>query len=111
MRTSGGKALLLATWRTLIDDSRGIDGDGALKATGRPLGAVLSRSTLNELGVEVGTAVTVTTASGSTIVPAEVGDVDDNVIWLPSNSGGLNLRRDLGVGPGDVVWVEGGIAQ
>jgi NADH-quinone oxidoreductase subunit G len=111
MRTSGGKALLLSTWRRLIDDGRGIDGDGALKATGRSVVALLSRSTLDELGIDEGTAVTVTTASGSTVVPAELGDVDDNVIWLPANSGGLNLRRDLGVGSGDLVWVEGGVTR
>ena len=32
---SSGRALVLSTWRTLIDDSRGVEGDDALKATGR----------------------------------------------------------------------------
>jgi NADH-quinone oxidoreductase subunit G len=72
---------------------------------------VLSAATLEALGATAGSAVTVTTASGSTIVPAEVGDIDDGVVWLPANSAGTNLRRDLGAGAGDQVWVEGGVAR
>jgi NADH-quinone oxidoreductase subunit G len=102
---------VLSTWRTLIDDSRGIDGDPALKATARRSVAVLSPATLEALGVAAGSAVTVTTASGSVILPAEAGDIDDGVVWMPANNAGTNLRRDLGVGAGDVVWVEGGLAR
>ncbi|MDX6307574.1 MAG: NADH-quinone oxidoreductase subunit [Nocardioidaceae bacterium] len=111
LRTSTGRSLVLSTWRTLIDDSRGVDGDLALRATGRPAVAVLSAATLEALGATEGSAVTVTTASGSIIVPAEVGDIDDGVVWLPANSAGTNLRRDLGAGAGDQVWVEGGVAR
>jgi NADH-quinone oxidoreductase subunit G len=55
--------------------------------------------------------VTVTTPSGSIVVPAQPGDIDDGVVWLPANSSGVNLRKDLGVGAGDAVWVEGGLAR
>jgi NADH-quinone oxidoreductase subunit G len=106
-----GVRLVLSTWRELIDDSRGIDGDEALKATARPLTAVLSGPTMRSLGVAAGTAVTVTTPSGSIVVPAQPGDIDDGVVWLPANSSGVNLRKDLGVGAGDAVWVEGGLAR
>ena len=109
---SSGRALVLSTWRTLIDDSRGVEGDDALRSTGRRPVAVLSPATLEALGATEGTAVTVTTATGSTIIAGrrEAGDIDDGVVWLPANSAGTNLRRDLGVGAGDVVWVEGGVA-
>ena len=102
---------MLSTWRALIDDSRGIDGDDALKATGRRAVAVVSAATLDALGVEEGHAVTVSTASGSCVVPVAVGDIGDGVVWLPANSAGTNLRRDLGVGAGDAVWVEGGVSR
>ena len=69
----------------------------------------MSAATLEALGVAEGHAVTVSTASGSVVVPAAVGDIDDGVVWLPANSAGVNLRRDLGVGAGDAVWVEGGV--
>ena len=105
----GVRPLVLSTWRTLIDGSRGVDGDEALRATARPAVAVLSPDTLESLGVTDGGAVTVTTAAGFVTVPAEAGDIDDDVVWLPGNSAGTNLRRDLGVGAGDVVWVEGGV--
>ena len=49
--------------------------------------------------------------SGSVTVRAEVGDIGDGVVWLPANTAGTNLRRDLGVGAGDAVWVEGGVAR
>ncbi len=104
-----GTPMLVSTWRTLIDDSRGADGDAALRATGRRPVAVLSATATEALGVDEGAAVTVTTATGSVVLPAEVGDIGDGLVWLPANTAGLNLRRDLDVGAGDIVWVEGGV--
>ncbi|MEJ7628004.1 MAG: NADH-quinone oxidoreductase subunit G [Nocardioidaceae bacterium] len=106
-----GTPLVLSTWRMLVDDSRGVDGDDALRATGRRLVAVLSAATLEALGVREGEAVSVATRTGSILVPAAVGDIDAGQVWLPSNSAGSNVRRNLGVGAGDVVWVEGGVAR
>jgi NADH-quinone oxidoreductase subunit G len=101
---------VLSTWRELIDDSRGVDGDAALKATGRRAVAVVSAVTLDALGVAEGHAVTVSTASGSCVLPVAVDDIADGVVWLPANSAGTNVRRDLGVGAGAAVWVEGGVS-
>jgi NADH-quinone oxidoreductase subunit G len=106
-----GTRMVLSTWRPLIDDGRGVDGDNALKATARRAAAVVSGGVLEALGVEEGDAVTVSTAAGSVSLPVRVGDIGDDVVWLPSNSAGINLRRDLGVGAGDAVWVEGGASR
>ena len=108
---TSGTRLTLDTWRTLIDDARGLDGDPALAGTARRPVALVSAATLDALGVEEGHAVNVSTAAGSCVVPVEVADIGDDVVWLPANSAGVNLRRDLGVGAGDAVWVEGGVSR
>ena len=43
-------------------------------------------------------------------LPVAVSDVVDGVVWLPANSDGINVNRDLGVGAGAIVSVEGGAA-
>jgi NADH-quinone oxidoreductase subunit G len=101
---------VLSTWRMLIDDSRGNDGEPYLLATGRQPVAVLSSAALARLGVAEGDSVTVSTAVGSVTVPTSAGDIDDDVVWLPANSDGVNVVRDLRAFAGSLVQVEGGAA-
>ncbi|MBA3232853.1 MAG: NADH-quinone oxidoreductase subunit G [Propionibacteriales bacterium] len=98
----------VSTWRTLIDDSRGVDGEPYLVATGRRPVVVLSPATLAGLGVGTGDSVTVSTDAGRATLPAVAGDIADDVVWLPSRSGGLSLHRDLRVRTGSTVRLEGG---
>jgi NADH-quinone oxidoreductase subunit G len=105
--TSEGEHLL-STWRMLIDDSRGNDGEPYLLATGRQPVAVLSAAALERLGVSEGDSVTVSTEAGAVTVPTRAGDIPDDVVWLPSNSDGVNLLRDLRALAGSPVRVEGG---
>jgi NADH-quinone oxidoreductase subunit G len=79
----------------LIDDSRGNDGEPYLLATGRRPVAVLSAAALQRLGVEADELVTVATDNGKVTLPAKLGDIDDEVVWLPANSDGVSLHRDL----------------
>ncbi len=58
-----------------------------------------------EAGVTDGAKVTVATAAGSITVPAEIADLPDRVVWLPANSAGCAVRRDLGAGHGSLVTV------
>ncbi|HET7173069.1 MAG TPA: NADH-quinone oxidoreductase subunit G [Nocardioidaceae bacterium] len=102
-RSRGGETWLLSTWRMLIDDSRAVDGEPYLAGTARPVVAVVSSATLDRLGLAEGDAVVVTTDAGAVTLSATAGDIDDDVVWLPANSAGVNLRRDLGVGAGDAV--------
>ncbi len=101
-------SFLVSTWRLLIDDSRAVDGEPDLQATGRRPVAVLSAAALARLGVRTGDSVTVSNDSGHITLPVVVGDIDDSVIWMPGNSGGVTLSRRLGVSAGGVVTVRGG---
>jgi NADH-quinone oxidoreductase subunit G len=98
----------LSTWRMLVDDSRANDAEPYLLATGRQPVAVLSSAALLRLGVAEGDMVTVSTDAGSVAVPTRSGDIADDVVWLPANSDGVNVARDLRAFAGSMVRVEGG---
>ncbi|MGI8434574.1 MAG: NADH-quinone oxidoreductase subunit G [Nocardioidaceae bacterium] len=104
---TGSGEKVLSSWRTLIDHSRGVDGEPFLQATGRAPVAVLSATALADLGLHAGGRVTVSTDHGSVTVPSVTGDIADDVVWLPANSGGVRRLRAL---PGSVVRIEGGAA-
>jgi NADH-quinone oxidoreductase subunit G len=97
---------VLSTWRALIDDARAIDGEPHLAATGRRPVAVLSAAELRRLGVGPDDRVRVSTDAASVSVPVAVGDIDDDTVWLPANSGGVRLHRDLRARAGSIVRVE-----
>jgi len=101
--------LRLATWRQMIDDGSLLDGDAYLKATGRAALALVSPATLAALGVAAGEHVTVTGDRGSVSLPVGTADLADDVVWLPGNTGGVNVNRDL-ASPGSPVRVTGGAA-
>ncbi len=102
---------VLSTWRLLIDDSRGIDGEPDLLATGRDPGAVLSPATLARLGLAEGEQVVVATDHGSVSLRAVAGDIGDEAVWIPANSAGVNVHRDLRAGAGAVVRLGVGVAR
>jgi NADH-quinone oxidoreductase subunit G len=47
--------------------------------------------------------VTVATGRGSITVPVEITDMPDRVVWLPTNSAGSAIRRQLAAGHGSLV--------
>ncbi len=95
----------LATWKTMIGDGPMQDGDDAYRASGPTPVALLSAAALASLGVAVGEPVQLSSALGAVVLPAGLADVDDDVVWAPSASGGINLARDLGTGAGGRVSV------
>ena len=101
--------LRLATWRQMVDDGSMLDGDDYLKATGRAAVALVSPATLAGLGVAAGATVTLTGDRGSVALQVGTADLDDDVVWLPGNTGGVNVNRDL-ASPGSPVRVTGGAA-
>jgi NADH-quinone oxidoreductase subunit G len=107
---AGGLDVVLASWKLLIDDGRMVDGEDYLKATGRRPVALVSATTLSELGVAKGSRVMITGPRGSVELPVAVADLPDQVVWAPMSSGGIDLTRDVGAAAGSVVRLSGGAA-
>jgi NADH-quinone oxidoreductase subunit G len=102
--TVPGQALL-ATWHNLLDAGRMQDGEPNLAGTARAAVARMSAATAAEVGVVDGGKVTVATERGAITVPAEIADMPDRVVWLPTNSAGCAVRAGLGAGHGSLVTI------
>ncbi len=103
---------VLATWATLLDAGRMQDGEPFLAGTAPRTVARVSPASATWLGAGDGEAVTVTGPSGAVTVPLlVVDDMVDGVVWLPTNSAGCSVYRDLGARAGQHVTVtKGGVA-
>ncbi|MGF2952711.1 NADH-quinone oxidoreductase subunit G [Mycobacterium sp. THU-M116] len=99
-----GQAVLTG-WRMLLDGGRMQDGEPHLAGTARTPVARLSAGTAAEIGVADGEAVTVGTPRGSITLPLSVTDMPDRVVWLPLNSPGSAVHRELGVTVGSIVKI------
>jgi NADH-quinone oxidoreductase subunit G len=96
---------VLAGWRMLLDSGRMQDGERYLAATARTPVARLSATTAAEIGAAEGDSVTVATNRGEVILPLDITDMDDRVVWLPMNSPGSAVHSQLGVTAGAVVSI------
>ncbi len=83
--------VVLETWRQMIDDGRGQDGQPKYRATARPSVLRASAKTLKKAGILPGGRATISTDDGSATFTTEIADLPDGVVWAPSNSG-ANLR-------------------
>ena len=99
----GAGQAVLATWRLMLDDARGQQGDPHLAGTAHRPVARLSNATAEEAGLRPGSAVTVTGPRGSVTLPVLIAAMPDHVVWLPELSPGSHVHTDLGAGAGDVV--------
>jgi NADH-quinone oxidoreductase subunit G len=100
---------VLAGWRMLLDDGRLQDGEPYLAGTARP--PVVRLSAATAAGIGASDTVVVSSPSGSVTLPLEITDMVDGVVWLPLNSPGSAVHRDLGVTIGAVVGIEAGGVQ
>ncbi|GGQ32843.1 NADH-quinone oxidoreductase subunit G [Actinomadura coerulea] len=99
---------LLSTWRLLLDRGRLQDGEPFLAGTAKSAVARLSPATAAEIGATG--AVTVSGPRGEVTLPLEITpDLPDRVVWLPTNSAGCALHRDLGAAAGGVVKIAGAV--
>ncbi|MFG1838683.1 NADH-quinone oxidoreductase subunit G [Micromonospora sp. NPDC049175] len=101
----GAGEAVLATWHQLVDLGSLTEGDENLAGTARPPVVRLGKGTADALGVADGDAVTVGTDRGALTLPAELTEMPDGVVWLPTNSPGSTVRRSLGATSGAVVRI------
>jgi NADH-quinone oxidoreductase subunit G len=101
---AGASGVVLASWRQLLDSGVMQEGEPHLAATARPTVALVSAATAAALG----DFVTITGPLGSLTLPVAVGDVLDDVVWVPMNSPGCHIHADLGVVPGASVQISAG---
>ena len=104
----GPGSAALATWRLLLDAGRGQDGEPHLAGTAHPSVARVSAATAGAVGVAAGGSLRVSTEHGSVELPVEVTEMPDAVVWLPGNSVGSAVHRDLRVGHGAIVGLSAG---
>ena len=101
---------LLASWRLLLDRGRMQDGEPFLAGTAHPAVARLSPATAQE--IDAGEKVTISTERGSLTLPVQLTEgLPDRVVWVPANSEGCSVFRDLGVSAGAVVDLSAGGAK
>ncbi|OMC02576.1 NADH-quinone oxidoreductase subunit G [Mycolicibacterium fortuitum] len=103
--TPGPGQAVLATWRLLLDAGRLQDGEPHLAGTAVSPVVQLSPTTAAELGAAAGDPVTVSTECGAVTLPLSVTEMPDRVVWLPANSPGSAVHRQLGVTAGAVVSI------
>ncbi|WP_204081095.1 NADH-quinone oxidoreductase subunit G [Mycobacterium riyadhense] len=101
----GAGEAILTGWRMLLDRGRLQDGEPHLAGTARKPVVRLSPDTAAEIGAAEGEPVTVSTPRGSITLPLTVTDLPDRVVWLPLNSEGSAVHRELGVTIGATVKI------
>lgn len=101
----GAGEAVLTGWRMLLDNGRMQDGEPHLAGTARKPVLRLSADTAAEIGAADGDAVTVSTPRGSISLPLVITDMPDRVVWLPLNSSGSAVHRQLGVTVGATVRI------
>ena len=106
-RLEAGEAVL-AGWRMLLDAGRLQDGEPHLAGTAHPPVARVSTATAAWIEATDGDLLTVSSGRGSVSLPLAVTEMPDQVVWLPLNSPGSAVHRQLGVTTGAVVRIEAG---
>ena len=96
---------VLAGWRMLLDEGRLQDGEPHLAGTARTPVVRLSAETADAIGAADGDQVTVSTARGEITLPLTINEMPEHVVWLPLNSPGSAVHRQLGVTPGAFVKI------
>ncbi|MEU4229264.1 NADH-quinone oxidoreductase subunit G [Nonomuraea sp. NPDC026600] len=97
---------VLATWHLLLDDGRLQDGEPYLAGTAHAAEALVSEGTAAEIGVADGDKLVVGGQGPNAVtLPVRLADLPDRVVWVPANSGGCSVTRDLGASTGDIVTI------
>ena len=100
--------VVLATWPMLLDAGRLQDDEPYLAGTARSAVARMSAGTAATHGLTDGRPVTVSTDRGEVTAPVLVTQMPDGVVWLPTNSADVAVRRHLAAGNGSRVRLRAG---
>jgi NADH-quinone oxidoreductase subunit G len=92
----------------LLDAGRLQDGEPHLAGTARAPVVRLSPESAAEIGAADGDQVTVSTSRGAITLPLSITEMPDHVVWLPLNSPGSAVHRQLGVTTGSLVRIGAG---
>lgn len=103
--SSAGAGVRLATWRQLLDLGTLQSDEEHLAGTARASVARMSAATAAANGIS--SHVQISAAGGAITLPVLITDMADDVVWVPENSVGSQVRRSLGVGNGAVVTITG----
>ncbi|MBL0885478.1 NADH-quinone oxidoreductase subunit G [Myceligenerans indicum] len=104
--TGADDTAVLASWRMLLDDARGQDGERHLAGTAKRPVVRVSSTTASALGLSDGVQARVVTGRGAITLPVAVtAGMVDGVVWVPLASSGSRVHDTLGAAPGDVVRV------
>ncbi|MFD4182252.1 molybdopterin-dependent oxidoreductase, partial [Rhodococcus sp. NPDC058514] len=96
---------VLAGWRMLLDSGRMQDGEPHLAGTARTPVVRLSATSAAVIAASDGDLVTVSTDRGAITLPLAITDLPDRVVWLPLNSPGSAVFRQLATLPGGLVRI------
>lgn len=102
--SASGTEAVLASFKLMLDSSRGQDGEVHLAGTAQRPVARISPAFAAELGVT--TEVTVTGPAGSVTLPVALTAMPDHVVWLPQNSPGCSVYDQLGARAGEIVSLQ-----
>ena len=105
--SSGSEETVLASWRMLLDLGRLQDNEPHLAGTAPDPVVRITVARAERMGVRDGDPVTVTGPAGAITLPVEVTEMPERVVWLPMNSPGSRVYRDIGVAPGGTVAIGG----
>ncbi|MDR1188728.1 MAG: NADH-quinone oxidoreductase subunit G [Bifidobacteriaceae bacterium] len=98
----------LSTWRYLVDDSAGLDGEPHLAASAPAPRARVSAATAETVGVGPGDCLDVSTAVGTISLPVAIDDLPGDVVHLPAKSPGSWVGAVLAAVDGDLVDISAG---
>ncbi|MEB3368660.1 NADH-quinone oxidoreductase subunit G [Saccharopolyspora mangrovi] len=101
-RPSPGQAVL-ATWRQLLDNGSLQVEEPNLAGTARNRVAILSPDTARRVEISSGQRLEISTERGKIVLPVEIADMPDDVVWVPTDSGKARVHEALGAGHGALV--------
>ncbi|MDP3971621.1 MAG: NADH-quinone oxidoreductase subunit G [Candidatus Nanopelagicales bacterium] len=99
---------VLSTWRELLDEGSMQQEAHFLAGTRRQSVARMSAATAAGIGAVSGGEVEVSTDRGEVALPLVLTEMPDGVVWIPANSVGSEVYRELGTVEGRLVRIAAG---